>query len=534
MRQLTRALARTGSAQDSAWPALLTAALWLLHPINLTPVLYVVQRMTSLSALFVLTALWCHVTGRLWMAAGDRRGLWLALAGLPLAAVGGLAKESAALYPLMVLVLEWTLLRRLSAPGRRALIAVVAVLPILAGTLYLLSHPQLLGYGSRDFTLEQRLLSEARALWLYLRMLLLPDPTVLGFYHDDFALSTGLTTPWTTLPAVLGWSLLLPAALLAGRRYPVASFALLFYLAAHAMESTIFPLELVFEHRNYLAALGPVFALAWLLSGQAVPSARKALAAAAVTLLLALAAVTHLRALDWSSEQRLILTEVSHHPGSARAQFRTAQMLMDELGRTEGEQQARIYLAARHHLDQVRQLDPTNLNALFGRMMLELFVGRDPDPAVVDELIDGLRNGVLGPTKLSISQFTYLVRWQMADGHPLTHQRALEILHAPLDNRSFNTQGRAAVLSTIRAYHERVLNDPARALDYAQQAVRTWPRRWHYHYRLVKLLIRLDRRDEADAAYRAALQQPTAALHPAQVQELAQALATQPSSSPAP
>lgn len=535
-RQLTRALSRAGDGtfQDSPWPALLTTALWLLHPLNLTPVLYVVQRMASLSALFVLAGLWCHVTGRLRMAAGDGRGLWLALAGLPLAALGGLAKESAALYPLLVLAIEFTVLRQLAAPRRGLLLAVVAVIPIALGTAYLLTHLGLLGYGTREFTMEQRLLTETRVLWSYLRMLLLPDPAVLGLYQDGIAVSRGLLDPWTTLPALLGWLVLIPAALLLGRRYPVASFALLFYLAAHAMESSIFPLELVFEHRNYLAVIAPLFAVAWLLSGQAMSALRRVLAVAAVLLVVALAALTHLRALDWSSEQRLILTEVTHHPDSPRAQFRTAQLLMDELGSATGEDKVRLYLAARYHLDQVRRLDPANLNALFGKLMLELFVGRDPDPQLIEQLAGELRGGVVDATKLAISQFTFLVRWQMADGHRLAHPQALAILHAILDNPRLSNQPRAAVLSAIRAYHERVLDDPLTALSYAEQAVRTWPRRWHYHYRLVKLLIRLDRLDVARAAFRAAIQQPSAALHPDQVDELSEALAAQPPSKPAP
>jgi hypothetical protein len=40
------------------------ATLWLLHPIQLLPVLHVVQRMTSLSALFLLAAFWLHIQAR--------------------------------------------------------------------------------------------------------------------------------------------------------------------------------------------------------------------------------------------------------------------------------------------------------------------------------------------------------------------------------------------------------------------------------------------------------------------------------------
>jgi len=525
-RQLTRSL-NSGHCRnekpDTPWPALLLAALWLLHPINLTPVLYVVQRMTSLSSLFVLFGLWLHVSGRLAMARGDCKGFWLALAGLPVAALGGLAKESAALYPLLVLVLEWTLLRDLKAPRRGQLLAIVAVIPISLGLAYLATHLGLLEYGKREFTLEQRLMTEARVLWLYLRMLAWPDLSLLGLYHDDVTISTGLLSPWTTLPAVLGWLLLSALAILQARRWPVASFAVLFFLASHVLESTILPLELVFEHRNYLAILGPMFAITWLLSSQTRSQWRTLLIPTTVSLLVALAAITHLRALDWSGNDRLVLSEVRHHPESPRANFRTAQLLMDQLGKTEDP--SKVYHAARHHLEQVRRLDPANNNPLFGLAYLELIIDRDPAPEIVNTLIYQLRHGFVGPTKLAIAQFPYLVRWQLAKGNrKFPHQQALAILTAALENPRMSSQGKAAVLSATRAYHDRVLHDLPAALPYARQAVRIWPKRWHYHYRLVQLLIRLGQWQEAQAAFDVALVQSSAALHADQRAELADAL----------
>jgi len=529
VRQLTRSLAHgrepLRQQGESPWPALLVTALWLLHPLNLTPVLYVVQRMTSLSALFVLAGLWCHVTGRLRMATGDGRGLWLALAGLPLAAIGGLAKESAALYPLLVLVLEWTLLRQLAAPRRRLLIILTALLPILLGGLYLLSHLGLMSYSSREFTLEQRLLSEARILWIYLQWLLWPDPAALGLYHDDIATSLDLNTPWTTLPAVVGWLALIPLVILGARRWPVASFGLLFFLAAHLMESTVFPLELVFEHRNYLPSLGPLFALGWLLSSQQSAVLRRWLALSAVLLLVALAAIIQLRAQQWSEADRLTLTEVLHHPQSPRANFRTAQLMMDRL-RTADDPQA-TYLAARHHLLKVRELKPDNTNALFGLMFLELFVTREPSADLLDALVLQLRDDPAGPTNLSIGNFAYLVRWLEVNHDSLPSQRVLAIMQAAIENPRLKPQGKAAVLSALRAYHDRVRNDLPAALPYARQAVRTWPSRWHYHYRLVQLLIRLGQWQEAQAAFDKAAVLSSAALNPEQRAELAAALRQQ-------
>ena len=44
--------------------ALASALAWTLHPINLSSVLYIVQRMNSLAALFTLLGLWVYLRGR--------------------------------------------------------------------------------------------------------------------------------------------------------------------------------------------------------------------------------------------------------------------------------------------------------------------------------------------------------------------------------------------------------------------------------------------------------------------------------------
>ena len=54
--------------------ALATCAIWLIHPLNLTSVLYVVQRMTSLSSLFMVLGLIGYVIGREQIIADKTRG----------------------------------------------------------------------------------------------------------------------------------------------------------------------------------------------------------------------------------------------------------------------------------------------------------------------------------------------------------------------------------------------------------------------------------------------------------------------------
>jgi hypothetical protein len=122
----------------------------------------------------------------------------------------------------------------------------------------LLGHAQWLwaGYDLRPFSLVERLMSEGRILWFYLGLMVAPRMAAFGLYHDDIAVSTGLFSPWTTLPALLGLAGLAWLAWRVRKSAPLAAFGIAWFLIGHSLESTVLPLELAHEHRNYLPLLG--------------------------------------------------------------------------------------------------------------------------------------------------------------------------------------------------------------------------------------------------------------------------------------
>ena len=106
------------------------------------------------------------------------------------------------------------------------------------------------GYDVRSFTMLERTLTQPRILLEYLSIFL-PLPERLSIVHD-VTLSYSLLLPWTTLPSIILIFGAIAGAVFYARRYPLLCFAVLFYFLNHVVESTILPLELVFEHRNYL------------------------------------------------------------------------------------------------------------------------------------------------------------------------------------------------------------------------------------------------------------------------------------------
>ena len=132
------------------------AAVWLLHPINLTPVLFVVQRMTSLAALFSLAALILYLQGR--KSGGSTGKLLIATGMLLFWPAGILAKETAILLPLFILVCEWLTLNGWPTPSRKRLWLVTLLSTFtLASALIFEWEFLTAGYRFRDFSLIERL-----------------------------------------------------------------------------------------------------------------------------------------------------------------------------------------------------------------------------------------------------------------------------------------------------------------------------------------------------------------------------------------
>lgn len=510
--------------------ALLAAAIWLLHPLNLTAVLYVVQRMAGLSATFVFAGLLLYLNGRLKLA-DSGQGWWSMLLSFPLAGIGFLAKENAALYPLFIAVLEFTLLRHTGFANRdqqrrhRLMLGILVLAPLLLGTVYVLMHPGLFNASGRPFTLEQRLLTEPRILWIYLQQFLIPNIQTMGLFHDDLRISTSLWQPATTGLSILAWILVVGAALLRARQHPVFAFSVLFFLAGHTLESSIIPLELMFEHRNYVPLLGPVFGLSYgLLNLRARPELARVLKLLALAFPLVLGLLTFQRATDWRSNIDFILTEAEHHPRSPRANFKAAQLYIDAIITAPADQRGALARQAREHLKRVLARDPEQPNALFGLLVLDHQLGRPASNAVIERLKQALTHDNIDPQRFSAQQFTFFTRMAMA-GTPILNAEAMQgLMAAALHNPTLDRIGKAGLQSTWRLYCDKVLNQPQAALEHATAALRLWPQRWHYRKVKAELEQRLGMTTAAIATVRGAFDYDLPPLQRAEAERLLERL----------
>jgi tetratricopeptide (TPR) repeat protein len=327
-----------GVAARRWWLALLVAALWLLTPMLVSTVLYVVQRMAQLATLFVLAGLTCYVIGRQRLTKHRPSGIGLMLLCFlvfwPLAT---LSKQNGALLPLLAAAVEFGFFSRPRSPGDRRLVngllAFVVGVPALCAAVVLAVDPDVLGgaYQARDFTTYERVLSEARILWDYAaNLLMLPGGSPFGLFHDDVRVSRGLVEPPTTLVAIAGWIALLVLAWLArGGAWSAIVFGPVFFLAAHLLESTVFPLELYFEHRNYLPSVGLFLSLG-VVAGRLIQRTRFTRTFIMMVTLVPLAhgVMTMARVINWQSMDSLLLISARNHPNSPRVHTGLAGMYL--------------------------------------------------------------------------------------------------------------------------------------------------------------------------------------------------------------
>lgn len=361
-------LARLGNllstdTRASRIAALAGTALWLLHPLLVSTTLYIVQREAILPATCVLTGLLIWLHGRSQLAIGRiASGLFWGIVGLGGCTVlGTLAKANGALLPLYALVIEVVLLarRQLLPAGKtcdiyRAFLLTFVVLPtafICAHVIWVGVHGILTGGPKfRPWSIGQRLLTEPRVLMDYLSLLWSPRPFSSGLFNDQYVVSTSLLHPLTTLPSIAAVTMLIGGAWWARRSHPALSAATLFYFAGHLIESTSLPLELYFEHRNYVPALLMFWPLGlWLAN---MTSLRTLKCGLMMMLPLGLALMTHARAAVWGNVHTQALLWAQINPDSARAQANAAQIEMQTGHPLEASRRLEARLAAQP--DQVQ------------------------------------------------------------------------------------------------------------------------------------------------------------------------------------
>jgi protein O-mannosyl-transferase len=175
-------------------------------------------------------------------------------------------------------------------------------------------------------------MTEARVIWFYISLILIPDIHRFGLFHGDIPISTTLLTPLSTLPSILGIGSLAGFAILRHKQYPVIGFAILWFLFGHSLESSIFGLEIAFEHRNYIPSFGILLAIGYFSNHlrKTTGNLRRIIWIALPLLVLTIAVTTWNRANAWRDTYSLAEENVRNHPDSPRANDMAARINLEK------------------------------------------------------------------------------------------------------------------------------------------------------------------------------------------------------------
>jgi len=343
------------------------ALIWLVHPIQTQAVSYIIQRYTSLSALFYLVSIFMYAKARLTTSTDRQFFLYAGCIVSGFLSFG--CKEMAVTLPLFIFLYEWFFLRDLKiTPLLRNTIFLVAVLLFFLAVGLVLWNLDIVGqiekgYEIRDFTLSERVLTQFRVMMLYLSLIAFPHPGRLSLEHDVH-LSTSLLSPPSTLVCIFIVLFALAATGYMARRYRLAAFCVLWFFGNHLVEGSIIPLELVFEHRNYVPSMMVIFLI--VLAMYQLVTNKKVLIGLLCAVTILCGYWTYQRNFVWTDRITFWRDNIHKAPGLARPHNNLAVALKEK----------GLFSDAIVHYRETIRLDPSFVEAYYNLGNILLLLGK--------------------------------------------------------------------------------------------------------------------------------------------------------------
>ncbi|MCU7937769.1 MAG: hypothetical protein KZQ64_10860 [gamma proteobacterium symbiont of Bathyaustriella thionipta] len=482
---------KTGKSIQSKYPfyiALATSTLWLVHPFNLTTVLYVVQRMNELATLFTLLTILTYIhirTNELTFSV--LKQLSLLTLGFLFFFLGLASKENTILGIFYIFIIEIFCFKfqfqrfHLLKKAYPYLILLVCLSFIVI--LFYMSQ----NYSYRDFSLQERLLTEARVLWFYIQLILIPDISKMGLFHDDFLISSSLFSPLTSFIGVFALILLITFIIIIRKKQPVFSFGFSIFLLSHSLESTSLPLEIIHEHRNYFGSLFLIYIICYYL--MTLNKLSHQLKLSLILLLFAtLSSLTMIRSYMWGNEERLATWMYQHHSESSRTLLSAGNMLLksNSIKNTE----TSLALFQKGH-----QLAPdklTTTNALISQLYaLEIPVPEE----LIEQLMLNAQRTFLTPEESAAVHTPEL----LCNTHKICHwpdEIYLKFLSNVFLNPSLRKGHKCTIFANIAIIKSRKDNYKE-ALEFSGKALECDPDKAQYHLNYANLLIYFNKKQQA-------------------------------------
>lgn len=482
--------------------AVFVSYIWLVHPLHVSTVAYIVQRMAILSTLFSLLAILFYLIGRTRIISDAKNASKYFFFCLIAILLGIYSKENAILTPIFILLIEAIIFfpRTNSEKFKKyagisiSIFAAATFITILIFQSDIYEFLSQWYYTTREFTLSERLYTQARIIIYYIKWLFFPDIHELGLFHDDIPLSSSLTSPITTLLSIIALSLIVGLAIKIRRNFPLISLGIGWFFIGHLLESTIIPLEMIYEHRNYLPSVGLIIAAIDIANRifHRLKKLKKYSIVIAASIIVIFSVVTLTRASQWSDPLSFAYFEAQHHPNSLRANHSLGLEYkgLVEAGELQYKDDAYLYLG------KASQLGKRRLYSEIALLRLSIHLNESARPEWIDKMAYKLATPVLRLDDLLILKELTICK---NDECLLPKDAALILLKATKSNPRLNLDNRihAKYHSIMATYLLQRGNDIDLAESNLKKAIEINPEEIQYYVDYINLLIAINRPADA-------------------------------------
>ena len=248
-------------SQQKRMIAVFVGLLFVSHPLATQSVTYIVQRMTSMAAMFYILSLCFYLKARM-----SERGMIvksiLFSASFLMAISAIFSKENAFTIPVAIFMTEIFFLRKekkwLNLKDYRIWLIVIAFSGIILFILHNYSisvFDPILPSKGRTYTItpSNYLFTQFSVILKYIQLLVVPLNQRIDYI---FPISETLFNARTLSSLLVIISLIISAVFLF-KKSRVLSFSILFFFLALSVESSFIPIDdIIFEHRTYLPSVG--------------------------------------------------------------------------------------------------------------------------------------------------------------------------------------------------------------------------------------------------------------------------------------
>jgi tetratricopeptide (TPR) repeat protein len=375
----TPALRGSRLKEHSGIVGLISALIFVCHPIQTEAVTYIFQRLASLVAMFYMLSITSYAASRL----AERK-----TTGYPLYAVSLLScvlamktKENAFTLPLVIMLYEFLFFKRESL-GKMVLrlvpfMVTMIIIPLsmtgLEGTAgQIIGNIGSASRGHAEIERAEYLFTQFSVVVTYLRLLLFPVGQSIA---HEYPIYTSFFTPPVLISVLFLLGIFsfgvysLYRSRIADNTLRITAFGVFFFFITHSVESSVIPIPMVInEYRLYLPSVGfymTVVTSVCLLLPR-LKMARKALTILLVILVMLYAGATYARNNVWRTKTSLWEDTVIKSPHAAFAHFNLASAYrgkgMDE--------------KALEHYRTVVRLDPLYVEAYYALGVIHYSLGR--------------------------------------------------------------------------------------------------------------------------------------------------------------